>query len=132
EYLLAVPRGGNLREALEGSADNIDAAHEFVGTPVGVDAIHDERYDGESLEAAAAGCRIASRNTAEKQAVRLTLTLQFFDEHPAELRVRHRASRVDDQIRLSTYRFSALLLAAVAVRGGEAAYRRPGHEKGLQ
>ena len=125
-----VPCCHDLREAGEGRADNIHAAHQLVGPAVRIDAVHHHRQHFEGLWPAARRRREATGNVVEKIPVRLVLLLAFQDEHFAQLRERHGFGRLDDQVGLARHRLAARLAAAMPVRIGEILHRRARQEKG--
>src|SRR5258708_32709038 len=97
-----------------------DAADEFVGAPVDVDAVDDEGNDGEGLGGAAAGDRESGGDVLEVEAIGLALLFGFVDQQLAELGVGDRLGGGDDEIALAPGGHVPDLGAALAVGGGEA------------
>src|SRR5260370_33895288 len=96
EDVLLVAGGHDAGESGERSADDVDAADQFVGTSVGIDAIDDYGQDLKGLWELAGGKREAALNVIEVQAVRLALALYFVDQFLAELRFRNGLRGSDD------------------------------------
>src|ERR1700682_6067038 len=86
EDVLLVAGGHDAGERSERSADDVDAADQFIGTSIGVNAIYDHGQHLEGLRKLAGGEREATLNVVEVEAVWFTLALYFVDELLAELR----------------------------------------------
>src|SRR6266478_7627329 len=86
EDMWLVAGGHDAGERRERSADDVDAAHQFIGTAISVNAIDDHGQDLEGLWKLACSECEATLNVIEVQAVRLALALYFVDQFLAELR----------------------------------------------
>src|SRR5258707_100863 len=86
EDVLLVASGHDAGERGERGADDIDAAHQFIGASISVNAIDDHGQGLEGLRKLARSEREAALNVIEVQAVRLALALYFVDQLLPELR----------------------------------------------
>ncbi len=131
DVLFVVGGEDAFEDGLRGSYDG-DAADELVGAAVDVDAVDDERDDGEGLRGVAGGDGESGGDVLEVEAVGLALFFGFVDEHLAELFVVDGFGGGDDEVALAAGGHVADFGAAVAVGGGEAGDGEAGHEEGFE
>ena len=73
---------------VSGRADNIDASHQLVGTPIRINSPHHDRQHLKRLRQIARGQRESALDVFEVQAVGLSLLLDFVNEAGTQLGVR--------------------------------------------
>src|SRR6266403_2015041 len=79
EDVLLVAGGHDAGESGEGSADDIYAANQFIGTAIGIHAIDDHREDLKGLRELTGGQGEAALDVVEIEAVGLALAFHFVD-----------------------------------------------------
>src|SRR5439155_9230009 len=130
ERLVVVRRGHDVGEGREGRPNDVGPAHQLL-SPVGADAVDDDRQNLERLREGALCEREASLQVVEEQAVRLPLALDLFDQHLLQPGVRDRARGLHDEVPLPRDHGVARMAPAVAVGLVEAARWLSCHEEPL-
>ena len=110
-----VSGGKNAGQGGERRTDNVDATHQFIGTPVGIHFVHDYGEHLECLRQLARGNRESTLDIVKIQSIGLALFFRFVDQFLAHLRLGHGLCGGDDQISLAPRGHQAGLIAPVAV-----------------
>ncbi len=119
EDIRLIAREQNTVHGGQGCAHDIDAAHQFVGAPVGVNAPDQHRQNLERLRHGALRQRESSLDIFEIKAVGLALFFNFFDQLLAQFGIFDGARGRNDQVALPPGRHQAGLGTAVSVGIGE-------------